>query len=988
MYNRKETPLSPHTSSDTTKGITKMVVSRIIDTSSDIHCNISVESVLRLRPLSKREILEDSIVLEQAQSVVRNGPATVVLNPSPASLASPLAGGMRGRAESDATTTNTPTEYHFHHVLTDSTSQDKIYYTLGLPIATAAMASLKKGVSRSNAAPKSHLVICMGVAGSGKTYTCLGGSSVSKRRASQDGLVPRLVDSLFSQSKHHAGSGATNFSVNISMAQVTHSRGLDPHACVIHDLLVSGQSKISTEQKAKRNNLGVRSMAAKFERVISSPLRSRSPVRSSATEFAELDVENIELAIETCADVTQAREVLQKGLINSAHAAQTLNHHLLIILQPVCNGSRVGDKIAILDMAGLEKGGRKSVSHGKDSVANKNQEASAAVLHCLRTMMHNTNIRNGTSNPLDIIDDEISEISAVSQMKNPLRRQLKSVPFRQHKVTMLLQSLFTGNGTTKVTLVLAAYPGHTDYTEKKILLQDMELLCGNSLISSPGNAATGLTSHKPRSFGSPSSESRSNLLGPLSRDEDESSDFGSSSFAKSDAKQLRDSATSAGSLVLAASMDEAEHTFPKPSAYAPNYSAERDEPHGRDVPLSAPVLVHEAMPRPIQTSSLFFSTTAPAVNVPEAKSRPVQSSSLFFSTTAPAFKAPETMPRLAPESKGHVFHKNPRHVSDFPGVQLPAKKEVSDPIMERTRVTSISSSSHVGGRNAAMPTSTGAGLPERDPNMPQPVLENEKAQTRRVLPNVKVARQPLARSLIENDNNRIELKPRSVNSHPSQTRAFEAISTPREKIECQKLGHSHADRSHREADRIQTGKFEAEKKVLELEKRMKELQRSKEEYEQKCRNLEQENINLKNTVKDAVTNAQSKWTKFDEEQFQKAREARIEDQTLVKKHFRTHLDRINYHYQIRNQWAMTDKPHFEIAIPSHFQRADELNMRDKMYDEKEAMALRGEENYAPPKQEIEKPIAAVEIPAKKPKRITSISQPGPLEALKRLALGN
>ena len=969
-----------------------MVVSRIIDTSSDSHCNISVESVLRLRPLSKREMMEDSIVLEPAQSVVRNGPATVVLNPSPASLTPPLAGGMRGRAESDATNINTPTEYHFHHVLTDSTSQDKIYYTLGLPIATAAMGSLKKGVSRSNEAPKSHLIVCMGVAGSGKTYTSLGGSSVSKRRASQDGLVPRLVDSLFSQSKHHAGNGAKDFSVNISIAQVTHSRGIDPHACVIHDLLASSQSKVPVEQKAKRNNLGVRSMAAKFERVISSPIRSRSPVKSSVTEFAELDVENIDLAVESCADVTQAREILQKGLINSAHAAQNLNFHLLITLQPVSNGSRVGDRIAILDMAGLEKGGRKSVTRGKDSVANKNQEASAAVLHCLRTMMHNTNIRNGTTNPIDIIDDEISEISAVSQVKDPLRRQLKSVPFRQHKVTMLLQSLFTGNGTTNVTLVLAAYPGHTDYTEKRILLQDMELLCGNSLISSPGNAATGLTRHKARSVGSPSSGSRSNLLGPLSRDEDECSDSGSDSFLLSTTKHLRGSATtSAGSLMLSASRDEGEQTFPKPSAYAPSYSNERNATHGRGFPSAAPALdVHQAMPRPLQTSSLFFSTRAPVSNVPEANTRPVQSSSLFFSTTAPAaLNAPEAMPHLAQEREEPVLPKNPRYVSDFPGVQLPAKKELSDPIMERTRVTSISSSSHVGGRNAAMPTLTGAHLPERDLNIRQPVVENEKAQTRQVLPHVKVARQPLARSSIENDNSRIELKAKNVNNHPSQTRVFEAISTPREKIECQKQGRSHPDRSHNEADRIRNENFEAEKKVIELEKRMKELQRSKEEYEEKCRNLEQENITLKNTVKDAVSNAQSKWTKFDEDQFQKAREARIEDQTLVKKHFRTHLDRINYHYQIRNQWAMTDKPHFEIAIPSHFQRADELNIRDKMYEEKEAVALRGEENYAPPKQETVKPMAAIEIQAKKPKRMTSSGQSsGPLEALKRLTFGN
>jgi hypothetical protein len=659
------------------------------------------------------------------------------------------------------------------------------------------------------------------------------------------------------------------------------------------------------------------------------------------------------LAVESCADVTQAREVLQKGLTNSANAAQTHNHHLLITLQPVSNGSKFGDKIAILDMAGLEKGGRKSISRGKDSVANKSQEASAAVLHCLRTMMHNTNVRNGKADPIDIADDDVSEISSVSQKKDPFRRQLKSVPFRQHKVTMLLQSLFTGNGSTKVTLLLAAYPGHADYTEKRMLLQDMELLCGAALISSRGNAATGLTIHESRSTSF--SDSRS-TLGSCSRDEDDRSDAESARGFNNGAKHFPVLASSAGSLALSASMDEAEEVFQNPSAYAPTYSRDRDITHGR-----------------------AFPTTAPVLDVPESIAPPLHTSN-------------EPIP-----------HKNPKYVSDFPGVQLPAKKELSDPIMERTRVTSVTSTSHVGGRSAAMPPSAGARLPERNLSKRQPMLENETTNTRHFVSNVKATRQPLSRSSIENDlpsTSESKAKknitdqcqpPVEKDNLRSQPRAFEAISAPRQKIESnQTSGYNHPDRSIRETDRTRTESLDATTKVRELEKRMKELQRAKEEYEQKCRNLEQENENLKSTVKDAVTNAQSKWTKFDEEQFQKAREARIEDQTLVKRHFRSHLDRINYHYQIKNQWCMTDKPHFEIAIPPHFQRAEVLNIRDKMYEEKEAVALRGEENYAPPTTNDEKSEAPTsEIQAKKPKRMTISSQPpSALQALKRLAFGS
>jgi cell envelope opacity-associated protein A len=86
---------------------------------------------------------------------------------------------------------------------------------------------------------------------------------------------------------------------------------------------------------------------------------------------------------------------------------------------------------------------------------------------------------------------------------------------------------------------------------------------------------------------------------------------------------------------------------------------------------------------------------------------------------------------------------------------------------------------------------------------------------------------------------------------------------------------------------------------------------------------------------------------------------------------------------------MTDKPHFEIAIPPHFQRAEVLNIRDKMYEEKEAVALRGEENYAPPTNNDVKTVAPSEIQAKKPKRMTISSQPpSALQALKRLAFGS
>jgi hypothetical protein len=985
-----------------------------IDPSATSHGNISVESVLRLRPLLKKEV-EDSIVLEQVDNVIRNGPATVTLNPfHGASLTSPMAGGPRLRTESDATANNTPTEYHFNHVLPDSTSQDKIYYTLGLPIATAAMSSLRSGTQRSNKGPKTHVLLCMGVAGSGKTYTCFGGSSISKRRASQDGLVPRLVDSLFSQSKHHAGpsNGSKGFAVNISIAQVTHSKGLDPHACTIHDLLSSGGAQEKPKEKKTKRSLTVRGMAAKFERAVTSPIRS--PLRTSVTELSEVDVENIELSVEGCADVTQAREILQKGLNNSSKAAKGQNHHLLITLQPVSNGSVLGDKIAILDMAGLEKG-RKSQSRGKDSVANKNQEASAAVLHCLRTMIHNTNVRGGKTNPIDVADDTMSEISCVSQGKDPLQRQLKPVPFRQHKVTMLLQSLFTSSVSSKVTLLLAAYPGHADYYEKRILLQDMELLCGNALISCGSKVATGLNRSDSRSVAS--TGSRSTLIKSTSRDEDDSSDQGSVQSYKSRSSRFRN--ISPVSLTLTASIDEADEQVAQPPAYAPSFSKAREQFRTGPKPSAPPL------------------ASAPPLEAPEPMAPPMQSSGVKTHSKIP---------------------KNPNYVSDFPGVRLPAKKQLNDPVIERQRVTSTMASSNVGGRTAN--NSQRAVLAEHsesDLAKRRPVLDNETTRPKQFTYESKATRQPLVRSSRENGPSQgdtdksfeakkaITRQTPEVNHHSSSPKVLQvtsapkvlqAISAPRQpdtRSDIERHSRSSAtensmprrssneehrrvapvsiqNQSIREADpahakkqdrvanvasssgqgasasRRQGRNDEPDQKVEELRRKMKELQRTKEAYERKCIDLEGENQRLKMTVKQAAALSKSKWTKEDEEQFIRSREHRQETQTLLKQPILSQLKRIDYIYDIKNQWCMTNKPHFDMKIPSNFQRAPELNVRDKEYEEREAQVVFGQENYAPPPQEIKKQPAPP--PKVKPvkRRSSPIRKSNKFQALKKLTL--
>jgi len=135
-------------------------------------------------------------------------------------------------------------------------------------------------------------------------------------------------------------------------------------------------------------------------------------------------------------------------------------------------------------MDGTEKEMKKQNRREKHSVASTNQTANQAVLNCLKTMMHNINSAGVVPNVSSCSDDEVSELSLVSHAKYPERDQLKHVPFRRHKIIMILNKLFLQNSMVKVTLLLTAYPGHIDFQQKRMLLQDVEMLHGYNFANS------------------------------------------------------------------------------------------------------------------------------------------------------------------------------------------------------------------------------------------------------------------------------------------------------------------------------------------------------------------------------------------------------------------------------------------------------------------------------------------------------------------------
>jgi chromosome segregation ATPase len=130
----------------------------------------------------------------------------------------------------------------------------------------------------------------------------------------------------------------------------------------------------------------------------------------------------------------------------------------------------------------------------------------------------------------------------------------------------------------------------------------------------------------------------------------------------------------------------------------------------------------------------------------------------------------------------------------------------------------------------------------------------------------------------------------------------------------------------------------SENRVKELEAQVKELLRQKKGLEHRCGDLEKENKQLQKTVREAGRQTlQSKWTNQDEEEFLNSRHLRLEEQNLVKAPLMSHMEKVNYTYDIKNQWCMSDKPHFDLRYPRHFQRAPTLDKRDKQDEEKEAM---------------------------------------------------
>jgi hypothetical protein len=440
---------------------------------------LDFQIVLRLRPIQKKEH-EDTVVIdclpESSKIVLHPAPVTV----SHASEMTASSQLVLQTLSPETVRTQSDMEIQFDQVFPPDTSQDKVYYSLGLPMALSSMESLKSGESVRK---KTHILISMGVTKCGNSFSCWGNTSF-KRKSPSDGIVPRILDSLFSQSKHHVTNKSLSFVVSIIILQVDQARegAKTKDECHVYDLLHHKASSVSSAfgfSPVKASN-AVRSLVANFERnnkpslsSIPSPAQSKATASTNEAVFVEqdpitMDFKAVNAQYKSCHNIEEARTVITDAMCNSRKLSSKKNQsHVLVQMQPILlKGGKIiqrGGIIAILDMAGVDqadKFSRTGAKRIKDAIPNR-CDAHAAVMNCLRALQQNEVAHQG--------NDETGRVRLDA---------LKKVPFLQHKVTMLIQPLFSKKNTDSsiVTVLHNAHISHRDYDEKKSMLIEVQKL--------------------------------------------------------------------------------------------------------------------------------------------------------------------------------------------------------------------------------------------------------------------------------------------------------------------------------------------------------------------------------------------------------------------------------------------------------------------------------------------------------------------------------
>jgi len=959
------------------------------------HVHLELESVLRLRPLLKKEKL-DQVVLEPRR--LEDGrPSTAVLHPMMAT--------MQNQPESPAMKMLSPeslqfcrdTEYHLGQILAEESDQEKVFYSLGLPIARESMDFLKWKKSAKGLKKCSNLIVCMGVENSGKTHTCFGpGRSIPKRRCEEDGLVPRILDSLFSQSKHHVKNRKNlSFGVQMTLIQVTQQITEQPKHdddSVVQDLLLAKQNKAdaspmrSPSPSRLASVASVKSLVATMERAkgtVTASVTGRGSLRQESTIPIEQDTTTMDFStnatIKTCRDATEARQWLSSGL----HAGQKLcprgyKAHVLTVLHPVLFGSdgsieREGSKIGILDMAGIEQSSQKkrntAVRRHKDSIGASSSSGTSdaalnSLMHCVRSLQHNSMILSGKTPNLDIvdgsydcltIDDNASELSCVSQEKTGRAKgpTFKMIPYRQHSLTMVLQPFFSARqtSTTKLILLMAAYPGHRDHAEKKALLNDLELLFEVEREPEVGAAITGFEKRPLSPIAQYSPSSACNDEQSFGRfDEHERPIYARELDQDRNQEKVLFPSAPTVDVSMAYSMDEDEDVIPMPPPFAPQAP-------------TAPVM--EASHPPANASHVV---DFPGVVLPEPtpKESPYETPRSLMphpQDNAERSLEKELLPRdytrLSPRNQ-HGLMPHPQDIMERSFDKSPLSKKSGSPRNEQPLKTTTShnvrnkglsmksettkawltglSGTTKSAINHVVKSSTKTGIkmmdrmrttPERSDFVHRPAASASVPQQSPKSPR----RYDFASSPRQSENSvpRHQVAGTESSTHMKSDKMGTCTVVQRRETKLSKASTSNsATRKSSKPSNTNDGGNDATRNQLKkLEMQNKGLINRNRELEVKCANLSAENVELKRRL---GVDKQKPWNKAEEEAWQKTR-SQFAAPPLIEPTLDKHLQETKQVFETSGRYNFAvGRPQFSLKMPSDFQRASVLNRRDQNED--------------------------------------------------------
>ena len=891
--------------------------------------NVDFTSILRIRPLLKSKEKEDHVVLEKSQQQHKNA-AVAVMHPLPhltSPGARPLTSGspnfIQDRREQD---------FHFHKILDTSASQESVFYAMGLSMASTAMEPLKK----SSVQVKSAVVVAMGNAESGKTHTVFGKFSKSGGH-DQEGIVPRVLESLFSQSKHHV-STKSSFGVRLTLLQVEKKD-------VVRDLLVE-------QKQSTPNRHGVMALVANLEKsddkeggdtggvtIEQDPITSDFVVEGASSQI--------------CRSATEARELLQVGFQRSqtsrlaSFGKQTSRGHVVITLQPVLINrtreiERFGGTICVVDLASKEKGKKASRSgQMKDSISS--DSTLAALMHCFRTIKHNKNVAEGRTSELDILcDDDLSvddsEISCVSEPKLGVNLpSLKAVPWRQSKVTMLLQPLFSASapwlgdknrrhsgsnpddGTTNVTLLMNAYPGHRDYAEKQSTLNDLEVLQGYEISKKiMRRVQTGLNAgHRQPPTIDDKGSADIDIAMSYSTSDDE--DFNScmddetpTKRKKRDSLPMETVESPRPSAPMDMDMEAVSGEFaPMPPPTAPSHNPDREiidsKPSAPDFANDFPGVTLPSSSRDIERST----DTTPGINQKQPPSRD-------YIRTKLANPNP---------SKGPSTVKSPplqARVASSPNIQPPAGEKIKERSgwMNRSPVKTLASAVTVG-RKQGLRALDKIDKLTRAPEVSSNHDNSRNLEAKRALEKKdKLSKAPEVRSN-HSDSRNLEAK-RALEKKDKLSRAPEV--------------RSNHNNSRNVSARL-SSEFEVKDDVTQnaLLQRLKILEEQNDrlvdrnvKLEDKCEHLGKENSRLESQLREkGRAERQQEWTQQDEAAWRHSRKIRLAEQDLIQGPLQNHLGNVEQTYQINQKFLESGKQHFSLGFPKWWKGAKELNERDR-----------------------------------------------------------